>query len=281
MKSMTTLRRFFTKKEGWLVILIVLAVLVTNCYQFFSIEQPTEAYANSSFEVNIVVKDTMANDFTVENLQDIGLLGVMLPDGWTVTDNVQLNIVATDPDFNNTGTLVHSTALSVMLEDSIGSPENYHWWGAETTADVDMSFFDSLYFTVSINTDAQVGTFSLRYTVGDQDYWDRNPYNVDGGISDPMPIEITAIPGSSVKTNETENFTVFPNPTSDIVNIDLDWDNNSSAEVKVYNIAGKLMNSFIISKDNSSINIESYPKGAYLFKIDLDDSVVTQKVLLR
>ncbi|MBI9067077.1 MAG: T9SS type A sorting domain-containing protein [Salinivirgaceae bacterium] len=278
MKTLFTFKKFLSKKAGWLTALLFLAVLFSSCYKFYLIDQPTEGLSNSSFDVNIVVKeDDGDNDFTGPDLQNIGLFGVLVPDGWTVTDNIAFSIIASDSQYDNNGTLGYSASVSTMLEDSIGSPDNYHWWGSETLENADMSFFDSLSFTVTINTDANVGTFYLRYAIGDKDYWDRNPAD---DLSDPMPIIITENP-NSITLNEKASFSVFPNPTNDIVTINLNGITNNITELTVYDVSGKKLNVLNISKANNSIDLNEYPKGVYFLKIVANNEILTQKILLK
>jgi len=278
MKSSTTFKKFLLKKEGWLTILLITAVFFSSCYEFFLINQPTEAFSNSSFDVSIIVKeDDGGNDWTVADLQDIGLLGVLIPDGWTVTDSIEFSIVSTNPIYNNEGVLAHSTALSAMLEDSIGSPENYHWWGAETTEDADMSYFDSLYFTLTVNTDEKTGSFSLQYSVGDKDYWDRNPSD---DLSAAMPIEITENI-SAINSVENVNFSVYPNPTSDVISIDVDWVKHKLASIQAFDAGGKLVETFNINQSSNSINLSGFQKGVYFLRINTLSGSATQKVLLK
>lgn len=279
MKAIITFKNFFSRKEGWMLALLVFAVLFASCYEFFSIDQPTEAYNNSSFEVNIVVKeDNGGNDWTVPDLQNIGLFGVLIPDGWTVKDSIFFSIISDSSQHNNDGYLKHSTELSTMLEDSIGSPVNYSWWGAKTTQNADMSFFDSLYFTVTINTDAQIGSFNLQYSVGDEDYWDRNPSDA---LSEPMPIEIIQNPASSVSMLNDSEFKIYPNPTTDKVYIEMDWSKFTNAKLSAYDASGKLVNAVKLSESNNSIDMTSYPSGTYIVNIRSDLGSVSKKILVK
>lgn len=279
MKTIITFKRFFSRREGWILTLLVLAAMFASCYEFFTIDQPTEAYNNSSFEVSIVVKeDDGGNDWTVPDLQNIGLFGVLLPDGWSANDSIFFTIISDSSQYNNEGYLKYSSELSTMLEDSVGSPENYSWWGAKTTENADMSYFDSLYFTVTINTDEQVGNFSLQYSVGDEDYWDRNPSD---DLSDPMPIEITQNPATSINVLNDSEFKVFPNPTTDFIYIEMDWSKFTNANLRAYDAAGKLIYSDRLSESNNSIDLTSYPAGTYIVSINSEFGSVSKKVLVK
>lgn len=279
MKSKWTLKGFFSRKEGWFFALVVLALMFAGCYEFFSIDQPTEAYSNSSFDVNIVVKDDGGgNDWTVEGLQDIGLFGVLLPEGWTVKDSIYFTIVSDSADHNNVGYLRYSSELTTMLEDSIGSPEDYGWWGAKTTQDADMTYFDSLYFTVTINTDDKTGTYSLQYSVGDQDYWDRNPSDA---LSDPLPIEITEFVDAISGVIDESKFSIYPNPASDKVFVELDVNKYANAQLRIYNMSGKLLKSVSLMEAESVVDLSGFAGGTYVMNISSDQGSVSGKILVK
>lgn len=279
MKLNFTLKSFLARKEGWIFTLLILTVMFAGCYEFFSIDQPTEAYNNSSFDVHIVVKeDSGDNDWTVSDLQDIGLFGVLIPDGWGVADSIHFYIVSDSAAYNNDGYLRYSTELSTMLEDSVGSPDNYIWWGAKTTKDADMSFFDSLYFTVTINTDGQTGTFSLQYSVGDEDYWDRDPSDA---LSNPMPIQITQNPNTSVHTTNDIVCNVYPNPATDRLNIEMDWDFSTNSTLQVYNVSGALIKTIGLTETNNCIDISGLTTGTYILNIVSGQGSASRKIEVR
>lgn len=159
--------------------LFVVSLVLAGCYAFRSINQPSEGLPNSYFDVPIIVerdKDPGSDDGSWTGaLQSTGLFGVMIPDGWTVDDNIPYTIISKGAGLNNSGILIYDAAHSKVLTDSVAPIPGYHWWGAITDRIADMNQFDSLYFTPRIHTDSKTGTFFLRYAVGDKDYWDRNP----------------------------------------------------------------------------------------------------------
>jgi len=70
MKKNFTLKNFLLRKEGWLSILILIVVFVFGCYEFKWVNQPTEGYTNSTFDVGIVMTEDndASNDWTYEDL---------------------------------------------------------------------------------------------------------------------------------------------------------------------------------------------------------------------
>ena len=67
--------------------------------------------------------------------------------------------------------------------------------------------------------------------------------------------------GTGINDIDYGKLHIYPNPTKGFVNVQTE--NNLLPEVKVYSITGNLL----ISKSANQINISSYPKGIYIFKI--------------
>lgn len=69
-------------------------------------------------------------------------------------------------------------------------------------------------------------------------------------------------------------FTIYPNPTADVVNFDLQ---NKVTSVEVYDAAGKLVKS--VKDGAKSVNISSLTKGSYILKVNADNKIYTKKVI--
>jgi len=72
------------------------------------------------------------------------------------------------------------------------------------------------------------------------------------------------------------NVTVYPNPTTGIVNVK----NVENATVSVYSIAGELVNTVKSNSVNLTINLNGLAKGTYLVKVVKENEVVTKKITL-
>ncbi|WP_027383466.1 T9SS type A sorting domain-containing protein [Epilithonimonas caeni] len=73
--------------------------------------------------------------------------------------------------------------------------------------------------------------------------------------------------------NKTQ-INIFPNPTSDFINIKSD---GTIKTIKLYNAAGSLVKTE--SNDLSKINISTFPKGNYLISIETDSGIETKKII--
>lgn len=281
MERMTTIKRLkevLTKPKNVFSAILITFLFLAGCYEFTHVGQPEEAHTNSYFDVELIAhEDDGDNDWTVDDLQDIGLFGAMIPEGWTVEDSIYFQIVSTDTTLNNDGYLVHDEDQSQMLEDSIGSDEGYYWWGASTTEEVDMSYFDSLYFSPRILTDDQEGTFYLRYAIGDPDYWDRYPAD---DVTDPQPIEI--IDASGISEAKRNAFKAYPNPTSGKFFLNAPGNDYGDYALEVYSLSGKMVQRFRNVNKRSAIDISDHDRGIYILKMYNENEIIgSERIILR
>lgn len=72
-------------------------------------------------------------------------------------------------------------------------------------------------------------------------------------------------------------FRVFPNPASDIINIELK--KTKSSLVKIFDITGKELSATLISEQKTSLNISSLKKGLYLITTEYNGIKQTQKFI--
>jgi len=294
MKHITTRLKGFKRKESLLVAGMLVLFMVFGCYEFRSVNQPTEGMTNSSFDVGIVMQedDDDSNDWSVEDgtLTKTGLFGILLPEGWTIEDNIALHIEAADSlpdgeggyiyaesDHDADYVIAYSESQTTMLNDSTSTPpDGYYWWGATSSTPVDMAFFDSLYFTVTVMTDDQVGEFYLQYAVGDVDYWGRMPYDPEV-ITDPLPINITATAVDEFLSEAS--LSVYPNPSYGNLNVDFRDFSGEPVELMIYDLRGKEVMNRQITTAHTTFDISEFVPGSYVVRLSHGDDAVTKKLL--
>lgn len=72
---------------------------------------------------------------------------------------------------------------------------------------------------------------------------------------------------------ESKGIKIFPNPTSDILNIKTDSKINS---VSVFDISGKKVN---VKLDGDKVDVRSLPAGTYLINVETKDGISTEKFI--
>jgi predicted outer membrane repeat protein len=133
------------------LIVFFLVILLSGCIFFESIDQPASALPDEIIIVSI--------DVTTEGGDEQPYFGVCLPNGWTIPGD----------SFPCTGvyneTIYYDSLVSFEQESASPAPEGYYWWaGAGAAVATDSG---SVYGQFEIQTDSQVGFFSIDYMLGD------------------------------------------------------------------------------------------------------------------
>lgn len=68
---------------------------------------------------------------------------------------------------------------------------------------------------------------------------------------------------------------IFPNPTDDILNFSI----NEEAEVSIYNVSGKKINSNTLTKENNTVSLQSQSNGVYIVEINSNNQRTTQRIV--
>lgn len=295
MKQNFTLKNFLSKKENWLLIAMFGLLFVFGCYEFRLVDQPTEGTKNSTFDVNIVVgeDDDDSNDYTDESgdlADNKGLFGVLLPEGWTIKDSIQVRVESADSAQDGDGVWQYATVdhsadylflydadqTQMLIDSSAALPPGYAWWGAKTDQNVDLAFFDSLYFTVQVMTDDQLGTFYLQYAIGDEDDpAGRSPYDPET-LTDPYPITISAGVGINQFLKDA-SLTLFPNPSFGHLNISLAEYNGDPVDMLIYDIRGKQVMSGQLTNAQTTLDLVDLSPGTYVLRLESEGEALTRK----
>ena len=66
-----------------------------------------------------------------------------------------------------------------------------------------------------------------------------------------------------------EDLTIYPNPTTGLVSFKIKDEEllNSNEAVKVYDISGRLLQSFRLTDETSTVNLSNYSNGLYIIKV--------------
>ncbi len=96
-----------------------------------------------------------------------------------------------------------------------------------------------------------------------------------------------AAPCSTLNVNDiTKNieFTIYPNPTNEIVNLQLSGSLVESPKVKIYDMIGKLVyekNNFDnYATQNLSFRVDHLTTGIYLISVQTNDKTTTKKLII-
>ena len=93
-------------------------------------------------------------------------------------------------------------------------------------------------------------------------------------------VSITSNNSTGIKDNILANsdITIFPNPSSDYINIRID-ENLTIKTITLFDLKGKVLKSF--NKNNKSFIINDLKSGFYLLKINTEEGTIAKKLLIK
>lgn len=86
---------------------------------------------------------------------------------------------------------------------------------------------------------------------------------------------------AGLKDIENENnISIYPNPASDIINLEIENSNNKNLTLDIYNILGKKLRTEKISNNQNQINVGNLNNGTYILEIKTNESIKIKKLLI-
>jgi beta-glucanase (GH16 family) len=77
---------------------------------------------------------------------------------------------------------------------------------------------------------------------------------------------------------KTKELIVFPNPATDKLNLKIS-ENQIGSQVTIYSILGQELNSYILSTEETILDVSNYQNGIYLLKINTNSGIQTYKFI--
>lgn len=106
----------------------------------------------------------------------------------------------------------------------------------------------------------------------------QNWTNISGLIGESFPSfawNLTDEPAASIGDNLAEMIAVYPNPTTDVLNLNIP-SNIEVTNVAMYDVLGKNVGAVY---SNGTINTSSFAQGVYTLKVETTSGTLTQKVV--
>jgi hypothetical protein len=104
---------------------------------------------------------------------------------------------------------------------------------------------------------------SIAYTVGESvtETFSSGNTVVTQGFHQPV-ISVTALNNESIS-----DISLYPNPSSDFIILDVKKDNGKEIFYSIYDMNGKLLESKIVQADQTEISLSNYAPASYIFKV--------------
>ncbi|WP_298318538.1 T9SS type A sorting domain-containing protein [uncultured Aquimarina sp.] len=127
-------------------------------------------------------------------------------------------------------------------------------------------------------------SYDLAAFANEESFIFRFNFVTDGGVNEEgVIVDDLQIEGNTLSIDDFENrpaFSLFPNPSSDIFNIQ--WRNATKVSYRVTDLAGKLISSrsgLNSSENTAQIDLSGYSKGMYFLSVSLDGIDKTMKLV--
>ena len=89
--------------------------------------------------------------------------------------------------------------------------------------------------------------------------------------------------GSGIDENNyaSDLFSIYPNPATDIVTLNVDNVNNADFTLNIYNVIGKLVRSELLKQNQQQINVGDLSNGTYMIEINSKELIERQKLTIQ
>jgi hypothetical protein len=77
------------------------------------------------------------------------------------------------------------------------------------------------------------------------------------------------------------NYSIYPNPTSGIINIDLENKNNRLIKIELLNAIGQVIMTETSESNRFTFNLQNYPAGIYFVKLIEQNRVIALEKIIK
>ncbi len=195
---------------------------------------------------------------------------------WTAPDNIAFVHDGVGADIQLTNSTTQLSANWANSNDTHSALTEYFYAIGTSAGATDVVNWTSN----ALNT--SVTHTGLTLTVGQTYYFSIRAMNGAGLTttqfnSDGQMVDLS----TGVTSSVVEKFSVFPNPTDGMLNIQLNSEfKMQNAELKIYNLTGQLLLQSKIVNHQSLINISSFTSGIYNLCIFTEDEMLTKKIMV-
>ena len=156
--------------------------------------------------------------------------------------------------------------------------ENGNAHGCDSTVTLQLSIFENTISELTITTPDSC------YTWNNIDYCTSGDYTQTfltvHGCDSVVTLHLTITVGI-YDHNPNEVLLVYPNPTSDIVNVQFSNHHSPITEIHFYDIYGKFLQSIPVKEGNTQIDLSRYAKGVYFVKALADGKTIAVRKVVK
>lgn len=101
-----------------------------------------------------------------------------------------------------------------------------------------------------------------------------------GILNQVFSVKVNSCLATSIKENKLENFSVYPNPATEFIQI-LTKNLSNQGSLRIYDLQGKLIDSFDLETNRYEYNLDSFKSGIYFFHVLTPNHSLLKKVMVK
>ncbi|HXU26698.1 MAG TPA: T9SS type A sorting domain-containing protein, partial [Bacteroidia bacterium] len=151
----------------------------------------------------------------------------------------------------------------------------------QSTSDNSVSFFE-MPVPIQLKGQGKDTTIIFNHTSSGQIFYTNLNFKVDSIFFDP---ELHILSAHNKVMNEyaylrsLQSLVVYPNPATDVVNVEVNDFTNFPRSVELYNVLGEKLLSLVPAESKFTISLTNLASGNYYLKIISEDKVYTHKLV--
>ncbi len=243
---------------------------------------PAPSIINSPTNTITLVSGPCASTATIKGNALIGQMHIP-------TNNKILTTATPLAIITGPGSLYPNQSGFYQAAPAAGFPVNYNWdcqVSPRFTWSTNYPNETTLYNTTPLNTN-----FSAYASFLASDPWGRTVQlkaaTTMCGVNVEVTKDIKIVPvikplNGTAESNlflaNVQELSVYPNPTSNIVTIELGYSKEGS-KLELYSIEGKLLHHLTINGTQATVDLTKYPAGVYYFKVMQNDKIQVKSII--
>lgn len=233
------------------------------------------------------VGDSDGEYFEVYNTtnSDIDMVGWDIKDADGQSHTITSSVVISANSYAVFGTNADTSVNNGITVDYQYSNFNLSNGSDEVIIECTGTVIDAVYYTDADFPDTagvsmELSINAMSNTANDNgENWCNATMAINNSTDMGTPGEVNACNTASLNSNEIEGFSIYPNPTTNIINVNTL--SNNSKKVELFSIIGKRIYLNNIIDNNFSINVSKFNIGLYILKVSEGNKTSIKKVVIK
>jgi len=276
-------------------------LLLFGCFTILDVQQPAAVKPGDQITVQLLVRTEADPDWGLIDDGQYGILGIMMPDDWTVT-SVRYEPVKTGTDTSDVEGRVMEYLDPADPDNAPGGKVDYWtdsleyhypppddmWWEVYQAVEEDSTQIDTGYVNVFIEftVGQREGTYDMAYftSMATLDWDFEWQYSYSPGHT--VTVSATAIePSKSVVPGAFSLYQNYPNPFNPETRIRYELEKRSQIQLTLHDINGKTIR--VLSEGAQSAGQHQYilngsdlASGVYMYRLTDGVHTLTRKLVM-